>query len=517
MQTRPGSVHPSTLAPLADLPRTAPDDVPAAVARARAAQVAWAATPLATREAAAIALGRRILENRDAILAILGDETGRDPAESLLGEVAFALSYAKGAVTVARAALAPEKVKLSPIDFPGKRAVIEAVPRGVIAIVEPWNYPLLQFYKPLFPALLSGNAVVLKPSEHTPRTCAWLVEQCRAVFPPDLVQVVYGAGDVGAALVEADVDAVVFCGSVATGRKVAARCGERLIPCSVELGGKDAAIVLADCDLDRTVAGIVQWSMHNAGQDCSSIERLYVEEAIADTFVARLSEAVRRLVVAPAAGRVDVGPLQNEMQLGVVRRHVQDAIAQGATATVGGAATGVGWGFQPTVLDRCTDAMETVRDETFGPVVAVIRVADAEEAVRRANATRYGLSASVWTRDLARGEALARRLDVGLAFVNNHSFPGSVPSIPWTGTKDTGTGVAASRHAYPTFVRRKTIIVDGSGGPDVFWKPIDDDLYALGQAVSALALGSLGKVFVLLGLLRKRAASILGRSRPDRG
>lgn len=485
----------------------------AVVARARAAQPAWAATPLAEREKAALALGRRILEKRDEILAILTNETGRDPAESLLGEVAFAVSYSKGAVAVARAALAPEKIKLSPIDFPGKRAVVEAVPRGVVAIVEPWNYPLLQFYKPLFPALLSGNAVVLKPSEHTPRTCGWLVEQCRAVFPPELIQVVYGAGDVGGALIESDVDAVVFCGSVATGRKVAARCGERLIPCSVELGGNDAAIVLADCDLDRTIAGIVQWSMHNAGQDCSSIERIYVEDAIADTFVENLARAVGRLTTAPVDGRADVGPLQNEMQLQIVERHVKDAVAFGAVTRVGGARTGVGYGFQPTVLDKCSDDMVAVRDETFGPVVAVVRVKDADEAVRRTNNSRYGLSASVWTKDVVRGEALARKLDVGLAFVNNHSFPGSIPAIPWTGTKDTGFGVAASRHAYPTFVRRKTIIVDRSGAPDVFWKPIDDDLWALGNAASALALGSLGKVFTLLGLLRKRAASILARSR----
>ncbi|MEQ1508396.1 MAG: aldehyde dehydrogenase family protein, partial [Myxococcota bacterium] len=394
---------------------------------------------------------------------------------------------------------------------PGKRAVIEAVPRGVVAIVEPWNYPLLQFYKPLYPALLAGNAVVLKPSEHTPRTCAWLVGLCRTVFPPDLVQIVVGGPDVGQALIEAEIDAVVFCGSVPTGRKVAARCGERLIPCSVELGGKDAAIVLADCDLPRTVAGIVQWSMHNAGQDCSSIERVYVEAAIADRFVDALAGTVDKLVVAPSTGRADVGPLQNERQLEVVERHVAAAIAAGAVARTGGRRVGPGYGYAPTVLDRCTEAMEVVRDETFGPVIAVVRVADADEAVRRANDARYGLCGSVWTRDLAKGEALARRLDVGLALVNNHSFPGSIPAIPWTGTKDTGTGVAASVHAYPTFVRRRTLVIDRSGGPDVFWKPIDDDLWALGQAASALALGALGQVFTLLGLLGKRARAILGR------
>jgi acyl-CoA reductase-like NAD-dependent aldehyde dehydrogenase len=333
------------------------------------------------------------------------------------------------------------------------------------------------------------------------------VEQARACFPADLVQVVYGGGEVGAALVEADVDAVVFCGSVATGRKIAARCGERLVPCSVELGGKDAAIVLRDCDLPRTVAGILQWSLHNAGQDCSSIERVYVEEPIADALVEKLVAAVGRLKLAPAP-LADLGPIQNPAQLAIVERHVREAVAAGASLRAGGAATGVGWGFQPTVLDGCTEEMAVIREETFGPVIAVVRVADAEEAVSRANRSRFGLSASVWTRDLARGEALARRLDVGLALVNNHSFPGSVPSIPWTGTKDTGTGTAASRHAYSTFVRRRTIVVDRSRNPDVFWRPVDADLLALGHAVSELALGRFGKVLQLLGLLRKRVASI---------
>ncbi|MEO0602328.1 MAG: aldehyde dehydrogenase family protein, partial [Myxococcota bacterium] len=273
---QPGHVHPATLAPLSNVewtPTSAMDD---AIGLAREAQKVWADVPFEDRCARVVAIAKRILLHRDEALDLLEEETGRDRSESLLGEVAFVLSYAKGAVGVARRALAPERVRLSPIDYPGKRAVVEAVPRGVVAIIEPWNYPLLQFYKPLFPALLSGNAVVLKPSEHTPRSGAWLAEQCAAELPPGVVQVVQGDGAIGGALVAADVDAVVFCGSVATGRRVAAKCAERLVPCSVELGGKDAAIVLEDCNLDRTVAGVLQWSMHNAGQDCSSIERVYV-------------------------------------------------------------------------------------------------------------------------------------------------------------------------------------------------------------------------------------------------
>ena len=510
----PGTVSPADGRALDPVPWHAAGDVAGVIAAARKAQLAWASTSLKERGQALIALARRILSNRAEVAAILADETGRDEAENLLNEVVFVLDYAKAAVSTGKAALAPEKVWLNPINFPGKRVVVEAVPRGVIGIIEPWNYPLLQFYKPLFPALLAGNGVVLKPSEHTPRTAQWLAQQCAAVLPPGLVGVVVGGGEVGQALIDGGADAIVFCGSVGTGRKVAAACGERLIPCSVELGGKDAAIVLADCDLERTVAGIAQWAFNNAGQDCSSIERIYVEDAIADRFVERLASAVRTMTVAPSPG-ADIGPLQNAAQLAIVTRHVEDAVEQGATLVCGGEPVGAGYGYAPTVLDHCTEGMAVIDDETFGPVAPIVRVKSGEEAVERANRSRYGLGGSVWTKDLARGEALARRLEVGLAYVNNHAFLGTVPQVPWTGVGETGTGIAASRHSYGTFVRRRTVLVDRSAKPDVFWRPANTDLLTLAHASSDLALGAIGKVFTLLPLLGRRVKAIRAFARGE--
>jgi acyl-CoA reductase-like NAD-dependent aldehyde dehydrogenase len=509
----PGTYSPATGAELAPVESTSVDDLPAIIERARRAQQKWQLTTLHEREDAMQALARRVLERHEEITDIISRETGKNPSEILVNEVSGVGEYAKVAAKEAKAALSPVKVKISKLAYPGKSAVVEPVPRGVVGIIAPWNYPLSIFYKPLFPALLAGNAAVLKPSEFTPRTAAWLAEQCEAVLPDGLVQVVQGGGEVGAALIESGIDALTFTGSVATGKKIAARCGELLIPCSVELGGKDAAIVLADCDLGRTAVGIAQWALHNCGQNCAAIERVYVEDAIADRFVERLAQVVEKVRVAPGDGMCEIGPLQNHQQLDIVEAHVKHAVAGGAEVITGGERTGSGLGFRPTVLDRCTDQMDVVTDETFGPVIAVVRVKDADEAVEQANAARYGLNGSVWTRDLDRGEQIARRLEVGVALVNNHAIVGSMANIPWTGVKDTGTGVAASRFSYHTFVRPRTIFVDKSKKPDPWWFPANEDLQELGETLVEFSLGSLTSVIRLAQVARRRVKAIreLGR------
>jgi acyl-CoA reductase-like NAD-dependent aldehyde dehydrogenase len=335
--------------------------------------------------------------------------------------------------------------------------------------------------------------------------------QCAEIFPEGLVQLVQGDGQIGAALIEGGVDSIVFTGSVATGRRVSVMAAERFVPCSVELGGKDAAIVLADCDLERTAAGVAYWALHNAGQNCAGIERVYVEQAIADQFVARLAHVVKSVRVnADASGKseAEIGPLQNAAQLALVERHVQDAVARGARVLCGGARTGSGYGFWPTLLDSCDESMQVVHEETFGPVIAVIRVKDAEEALRRANDSKYGLNGSVWTRNLERGAELARRMDVGIALVNNHAFTGIVAEAPWTGVRDTGTGVAASRHSYPSFVRRRTVVIDSNSDPDPYWFPSTSELGVLAEAVAQMQLGSLSAALKALGALKKRVAAI---------
>lgn len=508
---RPGTVSPSDRSALEPVAETPIADIAGIVARAREAHRAWARRQLEDRADVVRALGQRILERRAEVSAILTQEMGRSDVGNLFNELVGVGDFVAGAIAVARRALAVEKVALSPVTYPGKKAFIEAVPRGVVGIIAPWNYPLANFYKHLFPALLAGNGVVLKPSEHTPRTGQWLFEQCQVVLPGGLVGLVQGGGAQGQALLEAGIDSVCFTGSTATGRKVSAQAGERLIPATVELGGVDGALVLADCDLDRTIAGVASFSLFNAGQDCSSIERVYIEEAVYDAFTKKMAAFVSGLS-AGATEDDDIGPLQNERQLEIVRDHVEDARAKGARVLAGGEACGQGLAFQPTVLADCTDEMKIFNEETFGPVVACSPVKDAEEGIRKINAVGYGLNGSVWTRNLGRGESIARRLEVGVALVNNHSLPGILPGIPWTGVKNTGPGVANSTHAYPAYVRRRTLFLDKNKNPDPWWLPVDGQLQELGELLVRKALGGgLGVLLKLGGLVGKRVKVIKDR------
>ncbi len=482
------------------------DEIRSVVEAARAAQPEWAAISLRERTRRLKRAARQMLVEREDALRHVHDDIGKLPTETLMTEAAGPLDQLRQWASIFRRVHRRRRVRLNPFAFPRKRASIDLVPRGVVACITPWNYPLGILFRYVFPALLAGNGVVLKPSEHGARTGRWFVERLRHELPEGLLGLVVGGDEAGKALVASDVDAVTFTGSTAGGREVASACGRKLIPCTVELGGKDAAIVLADCDLDRTVAGITYWALHNGGQNCGAIERVYVEDTVADEFVKRLGDAWARLET--TGDEADVSPLANEQQLAIVTRHVDDARARGARVVVGGGPTGEGLGYQPTVIDACTSEMTAMRDESFGPIVCVTRVRDVDEALRLANDSAYGLGGSVWTRNLAAGRRVASRLDCGVACVNNHAITGAIVALPWAGTKATGTGVSNSEYALATFLRPRTTLIDGSSKPDMFWMPMDRDLRRVGERIAALQLGSVSAVVKLPLLIRRRVKTI---------
>ncbi|MGE0784768.1 MAG: aldehyde dehydrogenase family protein [Sandaracinaceae bacterium] len=506
-----GVIHrvcPLDLSPLPPVPVHDAAAVKTAVERARHAQPGWAARSVEERARALKVAAKAMLEARAEILTLVKREAGKLDVDALFTEALGPLD-AVGSWTAIVKKAARRRVRLNPINFPRKSARIDLVPRGVIGIIAPWNFPVAGLYRSMIPALLTGNAIVLKPSEYTPLSSQWFADRLARELPDGLVSVVHGGGETGAALLDAGIDACVFTGSCRTGKRVRVRCAELGIPSSVEMGGNDAAIVLADCDLDRTVAGVTQWALQNAGQACGAIEIAYVDQTIADRFADKIGRAWARLRTGHGEfASVDVSPLSNARQLAIVDAHVEDARAKGAKVLCGGHKVEPGLFYAPTVLDHCHEGMDVVSEETFGPVLAIVRVDGAADAIRRTNAGRYGLGASIWTRDVARAERLAERLDVGVVDINNHAMTGAIAALPWSGTRDTGFGIANSELSLTTFARPRSLLVDNNPGVEPYWLPFDPATFELGDLLADAQLMRVGRAWRLPILLRERMQRI---------
>jgi acyl-CoA reductase-like NAD-dependent aldehyde dehydrogenase len=497
--------------PLAPEVRAAPvDTIPALAKAAAEAQRAWAARPMAERIDAVAKVKRRILERAAEIGELVHREVGKPVEEALLAEVLPNADLVDYWCDSIEELCESRPVALDALSYPGKDGRIHQEPRGVVALVTPWNYPVAIPLRTLVPALLAGNAVLFKPSEHSPRAGALVASLFEGVLPPAVLTLVQGGAEVGRALVEApEVALVVFTGSVATGRAIAHACAERLIPSSLELGGKDAAIVLADCKLERAAQGVVWAAFTNAGQNCAGVERVYVERKIADAFSDRVVAVTKSLV----RGR-DTAVLTTAAQRDKVRAHLEEAVAAGGELLVGGAPEDPGsLAFPPTVvrLDARKHAgCRLLREETFGPILPIVAVDDADDAVALANESDYALTTSVWTARVERGAALARALRSGVVTVNNHAFTAALPAAPWTGAGATGYGVTNSPHALHALTRPRFVLEDRNrAARELWWYPYTPVLRTIALAMAALRggaglVGRLVALFRLLGALPKR-------------
>ena len=454
--------NPATGELIAHVADLAADRVAEMAARGRAAQPAWEAMGFEGRGRVVKRLQKWIMDHSERVVATLVSETGKTYEDAYMVEV----NYVGGAIDYwvkhAPKYLADEPIHAKTLAVLGKKMVVRYEPLGLIGVIGPWNYPLTNSFGDCIPALLAGNSVILKPSEVTPLTSLLMDEALAECGLPDGVfQVATGRGATGAALID-EVDMIMFTGSTETGKKVMKRAAETLTPVALELGGKDPMIVLADADLERAANLAVYYSMLNAGQTCISIERVYVEEPVYDEFVQKVVDKVGVLRQGRSTGpaTAEVGAMTFAKQIEIVEEHVRDALAKGARALTGGKRRpGKGLFFEPTVLVDVDHSMKAMTDETFGPTLPIMKVADSEEALRLANDSPYGLGGAVFSRDRARAEQIARRMHAGAVCINDALLNYVAVELPMGGWKASGLGSRHGAAGIRKFTKQQSLFI----------------------------------------------------------
>jgi acyl-CoA reductase-like NAD-dependent aldehyde dehydrogenase len=483
---------PATGALLADLAVTSDDEVRRVVARARRAQQAWAVLPVEERAHRMLRLRHALAEHMDELVAAVSLECGKPRQEALVHEVTTLLDFAAWVTANAPGVLAPAIKKAHLLKH--RTGEVRHVPRGVIGVISPWNFPLLIPMATVIEALVTGNACVVKPSEVTPL----VLLQAKAIYdstglPEDLFAVVLGSGATGQALVDAGIDHCVFTGAVATGRKVAAACGARLVPCTMELGGKAPLVACEDCDLERTARAIVFGGFANSGQACVAVERVYAHHAVYAPLLARVRELVSELRQGdPAGGDVDLGAIIFPEQIAIAERHVDDAVKKGARIVCGGKRLpGPGRFFEPTVLADCDHSMTVMKDEIFGPVVPFMGFRSEDEAIALANDSALGLNAYVFTKNRAAARRLTERIEAGSVLVNDVWSNYATAEAPFGGIKQSGFGRVHGEESLRELCYTKYVSFDRLPPPsrDPVWFPYTAKSYAWLRRGAGLLFG----------------------------
>jgi acyl-CoA reductase-like NAD-dependent aldehyde dehydrogenase len=505
------SFNPATGELVGSVATITPEQVQEVVDDVARIQPAWAELSLADRAAYMRRAADALLDDIDEIADLLVAEQGKPRVEAYTMELLPTVDALHWCAKAGPKILADEKVRMSQAFLLSKKAHFSYEPIGVVGVIAPWNYPWSIPFGEVAIALMAGNGVVLKPASLTPL----LGEAIRRVFekgglPEGLVRVVHGGGAVGDALARSSVGKVFFTGSVEVGRKVGEVCAGALKGSVLELGGKDPMIVCADADLDNAVSGAVWGGFANAGQTCSGIERVYVVREVADRFVEGVTREAQKLRLGnPAEWETEIGPMTSEGQYGIVRELIDDAVASGATMLCGGVTEVAGLPGKfvaPTVLTGVTHQMRIMREEIFGPVLPIVVVESEQEAIDLANDSEFGLGASVWTKDRQKGERIARRIESGMVWINDHSFSHGACQCSWGGVKDSGVGRSHSKFGFYECVNVKMNAWEPGLARDFWWHPYDR---TLGEAVRASAKLLYGKGATRTKALREGAAPLL--------
>jgi acyl-CoA reductase-like NAD-dependent aldehyde dehydrogenase len=455
--------NPATGERITTVPIIGPEQLHAMAERARQAQPQWQAIGFEGRGRIMRRAQKWMVDNADRVIETVVQESGKTHEDAQLTDHGYTVSALGFWAKEGPKYLADERVPSwnNPVAV-GKKLTLRYVPLGLVGVIGPWNYPIVNSFGDCIPALMAGNTVILKPSEVTPLSSLLMAEMLRECgLPDDVFQVATGGGQTGAALID-EVDCVMFTGSSRTGKAVMKAAAERLVPCYLELGGKDPMIVCADANLERAANAAAYYSMSNAGQICISIERCYVEAPVYDEFVAKVTDNVRGLRQGPptGVGTVDVGAVIFPPQLDIVDGHVRDAVDKGAKVLTGGHPhADRGRFFEPTVLVDVDHSMKIMTEETFGPTLPIMKISDAEEGIRLANDSPYGLQASVWTADTDRGEEMARRIQAGVVCVNDACVNYTALNLPMGGWKTSGIGTRHGAGGIRKYTKIQSLLV----------------------------------------------------------
>ncbi len=505
------SFNPATGELVGSVATITPDEVQGVVDDVARIQPAWAELSLETRGAYLRRAADALLDDIDELAELLVNEQGKPRAEAYTMELLPTVDALHWCAKAGPKILADEKVRMSQAFLASKKSRFTYEPIGVVGVIAPWNYPWSIPFGEVAIALMAGNGVVLKPASLTPL----LGEAIRRVFekgglPEGLVRIVHGGGAVGDALAKSSAGKIFFTGSVEVGRKVGEVCAGQLKGSVLELGGKDPMIVCADADLGNAISGAVWGGFANAGQTCSGIERVYVMREIADRFVEGVAREAQKLRLGnPIEWETEIGPMTSPGQYEIVVDLIEDAVASGATKLCGGPTPVAGLSdkyIAPTVLTGVTHEMRIMNEEVFGPVLPIVVVDSEQEAIDLANDSEFGLGASVWTKDRQKGARIARRVESGMVWVNDHSFSHGACQCAWGGVKDSGVGRSHSKFGFYECVNVKMNSWEPGLTRDFWWHPYDQ---TLGEAVRASAKLLYGKGAIRTQALREGAGPLL--------